>query len=113
MDANAAMGIIQRVGLSNVRHTEADVIWSQKQQARRLLPRRRYPVPQKPSDMCTKSVPAALTEQHLAQLNLHYAEGRAAVAQKLRTVGLDSPELTSSGVSVLFPGFVGCRTTCG
>ena len=37
MDASAAMGMVQRVGLSKVRHVEVDVLWVQEQQARRVL----------------------------------------------------------------------------
>ena len=35
MDATAAMGIVQRRGLSKLRHAEVDVLWVQEQQARR------------------------------------------------------------------------------
>ena len=35
MDATAAMGIVQRRGLSKLRHVEMDVLWVQEQQARR------------------------------------------------------------------------------
>lgn len=35
MDAMAAMGIVQRRGLSKLRHVEVDVLWVQEQQARR------------------------------------------------------------------------------
>ena len=35
MDATAAMGIVQRRGLSKLRHVEVDVLWVQEQQARR------------------------------------------------------------------------------
>ena len=34
MDASAAIGIAQRVGLNKVRHVEVDVLWIQEQQAR-------------------------------------------------------------------------------
>jgi hypothetical protein len=35
IDANAAMGIVQRRGLNKLRHVELDVLWIQEQQARR------------------------------------------------------------------------------
>ena len=41
MDATAAMGIVQRRGLSKLRHVEVDVLWIQEEQVRRLLPLRK------------------------------------------------------------------------
>ena len=38
MDANAAKGIIERPGVSKVRHLDCDVIWLQQQQLRRAMP---------------------------------------------------------------------------
>ena len=36
MDANTAIGVVQRRGLNKLRHVELDVLWLQEQQARRL-----------------------------------------------------------------------------
>ena len=41
VDASAAIGMIERRGLSKVRHVEVDLLWIQSQQARRLLPIRK------------------------------------------------------------------------
>ena len=87
MDANAAMGIVQRRGLNKWRHVEVDVLWIQEQQARRLLPLRKVPGPQNPSDMGTKNVPVAAMELYLDLLNLKYATGRSDIAQNLHSVG--------------------------
>ena len=86
MDASAAIGMAQRTGLNKVRHVEVDVLWLQEQQARRLLPITKIPGPQNPSDLCTKNVPIGLLEQYLKQLNVYFAEGRAAVAQQLHAL---------------------------
>ena len=86
MDASAAIGMAQRTGLNKVRHVEVDVLWIQEQLARRLLPIAKIPGPQNPSDLCTKNIGVALLEQYLGQMNLHFAEGRAAVAQKLHSL---------------------------
>ena len=59
MDANAAIGIVQRRGLNKLIHVELDVLWIQEQQARRLLPLRKVPGPRNPSDMMTKNVDQA------------------------------------------------------
>ena len=85
MDASAAIGIVQRQGISKLRHVEVDVLWIQKQQARRFLPLRKVPGPRKPSDMGTKNVPVALLDQYLGQLNLEVVGSRVAIAQQLHT----------------------------
>ena len=51
IDATAAQGMAQRVGLNKVRHAEVDILWIQEQQARKLLPLRKKPGPQNPSDL--------------------------------------------------------------
>ena len=81
MDASAAIWIVQRHGISKLRHVEVDVLWIQGQQARRVLPLRKVPGPRNPSDMCTKHIAIALLGQYLEQLNLEVASGRAAIAQ--------------------------------
>ena len=43
IDATAAMGIAQRVGLNKVRHVEVDILWIQEQQATKILPLRKIP----------------------------------------------------------------------
>ena len=82
MDASAAIGIVQRQGISKLRHVEVDVLWIQEQQARRLLPLRKVPGPRNPSDMGTKNIAVALLDQYLGQLDLEVVGGRAAIAQQ-------------------------------
>lgn len=79
MDASAAMGIVQRRGLNKLRHVELDVLW--------ILPLRKVPGTQSPSDMATKRVDQAHIETYLDILNLKYAKGRADIAQKLHLMG--------------------------
>ena len=80
MDASAAIGMAQRVGLNKVCHIEVDVLWFQGQMALDLLPIVKIQGPRNPSDRCTKNVPITLLEQYLGQLNIYFADGRAAVA---------------------------------
>ena len=87
MDASAAIGIVQRQGISKLRHVEVDVLWIQEQQARRLLPLRKVPGPRNPSDMGTKHIAVALLDQYLEQLSLQVVGGRAAIAQQLHRLG--------------------------
>ena len=86
IDATAAQGMAQRVGLNKVRHVEVDVLWIQEQQARKLLPLKKIPGARNPSDLCTKNVPASLVEQYLQQISVRSMEGRAAVAQQLHAL---------------------------
>jgi hypothetical protein len=87
MDASAAMGIVQRRGLNKLRHVELDVLWIQEQQARRLLPLRKVPGPQNPSDLMTKHVDQSHIELYMSLLGLKFIAGRAEIAQKLHLVG--------------------------
>ena len=77
----------QRQGISKLRHVEVDVLRIQEQQARRRLPLRKFPAPRNPSDMGNKTVPVALLDQYLGQLNFEVVAGRAAIAQQLHNLG--------------------------
>ena len=113
IDATAAMGMAQRVGLNNVRHVEVDVLWIQEQQARKLCPLRKIPGPRNPSDLCTKDVPAALVEQYLQQISVRVEVGRAAVDQRLHSVAKLGPVIASPEVGVLLTGEIGGRGGSG
>jgi hypothetical protein len=107
IDATAAMGMAQRVGLNKVRHVEVDVLWIQEQQARKLLPLKKIPGPRNPSDLCTKNVPASLVEQYMQQISVKIVDGRAAVAQQLHVLN-DSLLVNAPGeVGVLLTPVIG------
>ena len=93
MDVTAAMGIVQRRGLSKLRHVEVDVLWVQEQQARRLMPLRMVLGTKNPSDMMTKNVPCTIMEAYLDMLHLKFVSGRAEIAQQLQSAG-ESPGLS-------------------
>ena len=107
IDATAAMGMAQRVGLNKVRHVEVDILWIQEQQARKLLPLRKIPGPRNPSDLCTKNVPASLVEQYMQQLSVRIVEGRAAVAQQLHILKNKKLVNASGEVGVLLAPVIG------
>ena len=86
MDASAAIGMAKRTGLNKARHVEVDALWLQEQMARRLIPIGKIPVPQKPSDLCTKNVAVGLVELYMKQLSVYFKDRRAAVAQQLLAV---------------------------
>ena len=47
-----------------------------------MLPITKTPGAANPSDLCTKNVLVTLLEQYFGQLNIYFADGRAAVAQQ-------------------------------
>ncbi len=57
VDALAAKGIVERKGLSNVRHIDLDHLRMQEQQARKLLPLVKVKGAENPGDLTTKHVP--------------------------------------------------------
>ena len=91
MDASAANGMAQRVGLNKVRHIEVDVLWLQEQMARRLLRTVKIPGPRNSSDLCNKNVSFTLLEQYFGQLNIYFADVHAAVAQQLHSLVFAHP----------------------
>ena len=56
-----------------------------------MLPITKIPGAANPSDLCTKNVPVTLLEQYLGQLNIYFADGRAAVAQQLHALVITHP----------------------
>ena len=86
VDANAAIGIVERKGINKVRHLEVDVLWLQEAQARRILPLQKIAGKKNPADLMTKHVDSVLALEHLETLMLEFKEGRAEVAAKLYVV---------------------------
>ena len=84
MDANAAQGIIDRQGLSKVRHLDVNTLWLQEQLARDAVPLIKVPGPYNCADLMTKHVPAELIKRHSERMSLEFREGRADKAAKLQ-----------------------------
>ena len=86
LDATAAKGILERSGLSKVRHIDVNHLWLQEQCARKIIPLTKVDGTKNPSDLLTKHLSVAVIEKHLECLNLQYREGRSEKAAKLHTV---------------------------
>ena len=84
MDANAAQGIIDRQGLSKVRHLDSNTLWLQEQMARDAVPLIKVPGPYNCADLMTKHVPAALIRRHSEHMSLEFREGRMERGGKLQ-----------------------------
>ena len=65
VDATAAKGMIERRGISRVRHIESDHLWIQEQEARRMLTIGKVDSGDIPADLMTKNVGVALAIKHM------------------------------------------------
>ena len=88
-DANAAMGIVHRLGLGRTRHIEVQYLWIQKQVYDRDLEVRKVGTHDNPADLLTKSLSQDVMEKHLYTVHCETASGRAESAPHLNAVGED------------------------
>ena len=85
MDANAARGIIDRQGLSKVRHIDVNLLWLQEQEARDLVPLEKIDGTKNCADLMTKHVRAELIARHTDYMNLEFRGGRSDIAAQLQS----------------------------
>ena len=83
IDALAAKGMIERKGLSKVRHLDVNVLWLQEQCARKILPVAKVPGEENPADLMTKHLGAAKIAMSIKTLNMRIVDGRAGKAAQL------------------------------
>ena len=83
VDATAAMGIVDRRGISRVRHIECDNLWIQELEARRMMPIAKVPGGENPADLMTKNVGIDLAVKHMKLMGIRFEEGRSKAAAKL------------------------------
>ena len=86
MDANAAQSIIDRHGLSKVRHLDVNMLWLQEQLIREKGPLIKIPGPYNCADLMTKHVAADLIKRHTGNIGLEFREGRTDKAARLQSV---------------------------
>ena len=97
-DATAAMGMVERRGISRVRHIEVDHLWIQEQEARRMLPISKVDGGHNPADLMTKNVGIALVMKHMTAKGIRFADGRSEAAVKIHHVeGKDKWKVELSG----------------
>ena len=85
VDAAAAIGIIERQGLSKVRHIDTNVLWLQEVCARKIVPVQKVPGEHNPADLTTKHLSVANVEKNVLKMNLYFESGRAGKAAKLHS----------------------------
>ena len=86
MDATAAAGIVERRGISRVRHLDTDILWIQEAQARRLLPLKKVPGTRNPADLMTKGLSSERIGICIDMMELVFLEGRASAAAGLHAL---------------------------
>ena len=83
VDATAAKGMVERRGISRVRHIEVDHVWIQDMKARRMLPIGKVDGGEHPADLMTKNVGLELAKTHMETMGIRFAGGRSEAAVKL------------------------------
>ena len=118
LDATAAKGIIERRGLSKVRHIDVNVLWLQETCARRDIPLEKIAGEEHCSDMMTKHLTAAKVEKNLNKMRLTCTSGRAEKAAKLHAMMEKNSSAEWKGLRAKFQGHRGgdrwlCRGHAG
>ena len=85
IDAAAAKGIIERRGLSKVRHIDVNVLWLQEVCARKILPVDKVPGEDNPADLTTKHLTSQKVAKYVNTMNMTFEEGRATKAAQLHS----------------------------
>ena len=83
VDATAAKGMVERRGISRVRHIEVDNLWIQEMEARRMLPIGKVDGGENHADLMTKNVGIELAKKHMRKMGIRFAEGRSDAAAQL------------------------------
>ena len=86
MDSTAAQGIIDRQGLSKVRHLDVNLLWLQEQLARDKVPLLEVPGPENKADLVTKHLQDGMICKHIARMCLEFRDGRSDKAAILQSV---------------------------
>ena len=74
--------------MQKLRHIDLDVLWRQEQKPRKRIPLDKVLGTDNIADFMTKNLTAAVTERYVSMMNLHFVEGRSAIAQKLHALSV-------------------------
>ena len=93
--------MIERRGISRVRHIDVDNLWIQEKEARRMMPIDKVFGGDSPADLMTKNVGIDLAIKHMTAMGIRFAEGRSGAAAKLHMLEQkDTPKIEKQGVNV-------------
>ena len=79
MDATAASGIVDREGVSKVRHLDVNILWLQEQLAGDKVPLLKVLGTENSADLATKHLSQDMIHKHTERMNLGFREGGAEV----------------------------------
>ena len=96
VDAAAAKSIVERRGLSKVRHVDVNVLWLQETCARKKVPLDKVAGEENCSDMLTKNLVSAKIEKNLGKMRLEAMKGRADKAAQLHLLDRQGSALWNS-----------------
>ena len=86
VDASAALGVAQRMGVGKIRHLQTGALWLQEQELRKVLRLAKVPGADNCSDILTKNISRELLEKHIGAMNGVFAGGRAEKAVQLHMI---------------------------
>ena len=87
IDAPAAKVMIERKGLSKVRHLDVNILWFQEQCARKILPVNKVPGEENPADLMTKHLVAPKVLKNVGAVSMRHLDGCAGKAAQLHRLG--------------------------
>ena len=86
-DANAAMGIVHRIGLGRTRHIDVQYLWIQQKVGNKELTVAKVSTHDNPADVLTKALTNEVMEKHLKNTDCKATAGRAETAPQLNNLG--------------------------
>ena len=92
VDATAALGVAQRIGLGKVRHLETQSLWLQQAVRQRRLGLAKVLGTLNPADAMTKALDSHTLERLVGLMGLEMREGRAAIAPHIEKVDVCAVE---------------------
>ena len=92
LDASAAKGILERQGISKVRHIDVNVLWLQQQVAKKIVPLIKVDGTANCSDLLTKHLAAHVQRKHAEMMRLEFRDGRSQMAAQLHVLDRVQPQ---------------------
>ena len=96
-DATAAKGIVERRGLSKIRHVDMNVLWLQEACARKTILMNQVSGEENCADLWTKHLGAKVINKNVDKMEMSFEAGRAAKAAALHAVSAAPEQSNNSG----------------
>ena len=92
LDAIAAKGILERQGISKVRHIDVAVLWLQQQVEKKIVPLIKVDGSVNCSDLVTKHLATHVQRRDVEAMQLEFRDGRAQQAARLHAIQRLKPQ---------------------